>query len=437
ERRDDEQEKRALEADMEAALLELPLDLRAPLVLHFMEGRSHEEVAEVVGCPTGTASSRIRRGLERMRSTLERVGYALGIADIKRWARAAHGRPVPVPAAPSAALLEHKAAALAKSALAALLLVPALVLGLGAASVAIYLHGVDASAASGAPRETASAPERSEDTASPTTESGSSPAASPADGPRTPSAPAGPRAADAASSPPSVAPEKPARRGPGFLVTVRGEDGALVAGATVVLRAEEKPDGRRTMPAMASVLDLYTRAEPYVTPLATATSDENGEAWFFAGALQPAPSAPRGPKPTYVVEARRGLLLAARHDLDAPGDETKPVALTLAGPEKCQDGRGALLARVLSPEGAPLANARLQARVSPASYSHLLGVSADDSDFGVSIAVLTDESGRFALANLVPDTYGLLLEDGSHAPARSSVAVTAGAVSALEVRLAP
>ncbi|MDC3379554.1 sigma-70 family RNA polymerase sigma factor, partial [Planctomycetota bacterium] len=45
----------------------LPEDLRVPLELHYGLGCTHAEVAEMVGCPAGTASSRIRRGLERVR----------------------------------------------------------------------------------------------------------------------------------------------------------------------------------------------------------------------------------------------------------------------------------------------------------------------------------------------------------------------------------
>jgi RNA polymerase sigma-70 factor (ECF subfamily) len=53
----------------------LPLDVRVAVVLHFYEGQTHDEVAEVVGCPKGTASSRIRRGLEKLKESLTSAGY--------------------------------------------------------------------------------------------------------------------------------------------------------------------------------------------------------------------------------------------------------------------------------------------------------------------------------------------------------------------------
>ena len=41
--------------------------VRLPLVLHYGLGLSHAEVGEAIGCPAGTASSRIRAGLEEVR----------------------------------------------------------------------------------------------------------------------------------------------------------------------------------------------------------------------------------------------------------------------------------------------------------------------------------------------------------------------------------
>jgi RNA polymerase sigma-70 factor (ECF subfamily) len=46
----------------------LPEKLRWPLLLHFGLGLTHAEVGEALGTPTGTASTRIREGLEQLRS---------------------------------------------------------------------------------------------------------------------------------------------------------------------------------------------------------------------------------------------------------------------------------------------------------------------------------------------------------------------------------
>jgi RNA polymerase sigma-70 factor (ECF subfamily) len=52
------------------ALSALPERSRAAVSLSFMEGRTHEEIAEELGLPLGTVKSDIRRGLERLRRHL-------------------------------------------------------------------------------------------------------------------------------------------------------------------------------------------------------------------------------------------------------------------------------------------------------------------------------------------------------------------------------
>ncbi len=72
--------------DLAVHLDRLPDDLRLPLVLHYYDGRSHAEVAAALGCPSGTASSRIRRGLEELHASLvssrETAGAAFSIASL-------------------------------------------------------------------------------------------------------------------------------------------------------------------------------------------------------------------------------------------------------------------------------------------------------------------------------------------------------------------
>lgn len=62
----------------------LPEDVRVPIVLHFYEGLSHAEVAETIGCPKGTAASRIRRGLERLHESLVTAGCAMAMPDLEQ-----------------------------------------------------------------------------------------------------------------------------------------------------------------------------------------------------------------------------------------------------------------------------------------------------------------------------------------------------------------
>jgi len=58
----------------------LPMDVRLPIVLHFYHGLGHAEVAEALGCPVGTASSRLRRGIESLRSRLAPAAFAAAAA---------------------------------------------------------------------------------------------------------------------------------------------------------------------------------------------------------------------------------------------------------------------------------------------------------------------------------------------------------------------
>jgi RNA polymerase sigma factor (sigma-70 family) len=54
----------------------LPDRLRAPLVLCYLEGLTHEQAAHHLGCPVGTVRSRLARGRERLRRALARRGFA-------------------------------------------------------------------------------------------------------------------------------------------------------------------------------------------------------------------------------------------------------------------------------------------------------------------------------------------------------------------------
>ena len=54
----------------------LPDRLKAPVVLCYLEGLTHDQAAEHLHCPVGTVRSRLARGRERLRRALVRRGFA-------------------------------------------------------------------------------------------------------------------------------------------------------------------------------------------------------------------------------------------------------------------------------------------------------------------------------------------------------------------------
>jgi len=67
---------------LNAAIDELPEDLRSAITLREIEGLSYEEIAEAMGCPIGTVRSRIFRAREAIATKLRPL---LGTQDDKRW----------------------------------------------------------------------------------------------------------------------------------------------------------------------------------------------------------------------------------------------------------------------------------------------------------------------------------------------------------------
>jgi RNA polymerase sigma-70 factor (ECF subfamily) len=62
---EDSLEGRRMRAILDGLLDALPEDLRVPFVLHEIEGLASPAIAEVLGIPTGTVASRLRRARER------------------------------------------------------------------------------------------------------------------------------------------------------------------------------------------------------------------------------------------------------------------------------------------------------------------------------------------------------------------------------------
>ena len=57
------------------AVLSLPNDLRVPIILHYMEGFSIQEIADALRCPKGTVLSRMNRARKRLKQLMVEVSY--------------------------------------------------------------------------------------------------------------------------------------------------------------------------------------------------------------------------------------------------------------------------------------------------------------------------------------------------------------------------
>jgi RNA polymerase sigma factor (sigma-70 family) len=138
---------RELQEVLDRELQRLPPRYRAVLVLCYLEGQGHEEIARQLGCPLGTVRSRLARARDLLRRRLERHGLplsamalavvfaantamALPAALVENVCRAALGRCAAAGTSSVAALAETALAAqTARKAMAVILLVIAVAVG--------------------------------------------------------------------------------------------------------------------------------------------------------------------------------------------------------------------------------------------------------------------------------------------------------------------
>jgi RNA polymerase sigma factor (sigma-70 family) len=68
--------------EIDAALVELPEELREAVILRYLEGLKHEEVARRTACPVSTTAWRSDQGLNRLRSIMARKGVLLSVGSL-------------------------------------------------------------------------------------------------------------------------------------------------------------------------------------------------------------------------------------------------------------------------------------------------------------------------------------------------------------------
>jgi len=98
-------------ADLDREVAALPVAQRQAVILHYLEGLSHEQAAEAANCPRGTLSRRASEGLERLRQRLCGRGQVLGSAALVGLLGAEAAAAVPTTLLPSIVAVSKFAAA--------------------------------------------------------------------------------------------------------------------------------------------------------------------------------------------------------------------------------------------------------------------------------------------------------------------------------------
>jgi RNA polymerase sigma-70 factor (ECF subfamily) len=71
-----------LRQQLDASLRQLDERLRLPIVLHYEQGLSYADAADVLDLPEGTVATNIRRGLEELKGLMVKAGYACTVPAV-------------------------------------------------------------------------------------------------------------------------------------------------------------------------------------------------------------------------------------------------------------------------------------------------------------------------------------------------------------------
>lgn len=89
---------------VDEAIEALPADLRTPIVYHFIEGKTQEEAATLIGITRSGSARRIQRGVERIRKDLAKRGVQVSLPALATMLGTHLAEATPLPAALTAAL---------------------------------------------------------------------------------------------------------------------------------------------------------------------------------------------------------------------------------------------------------------------------------------------------------------------------------------------
>lgn len=371
---------------------------RSPIVLHFYEGCSYEEIATVLGCPKPTVQSRIRKGLEQLEGALAGAKLVLvgpALEDALRGLGDGDAR-LTVPSSPRVATLVAAARKATLAALVAKLAVATVALAVvGGAAVAVLPalgRGGPAVALVPTPPAPLAPP---------------APPGAPGDETRKPveGAPAPTGDATDPKSRASGASGAEGRKdlGRGFLVTLRSPTGDPVRGAWLrVTRQPEREDSSETYPG-------------YLGERIVAHTDERGVAFVKAE-----PGSER-----FVLHAARGPLWARSGPVELAGEATVPITIDMKPLDAFEAGHGSALVTASGPAG-PIANA---------TFEGLFMQSLGRGSHGRTVTVETDEQGRLALPDLAPSTWELRIRHEDFLASKVPVKTTAGTVAKVAVML--
>ena len=414
-----------LARDPGAALREftetLPQKLRLPIELHFGFGFTHAEVATALGCPTGTASSRIRTGLESLRSSLAGAGQTLALPALALLlAPALAEAGGPSSPAPSLEALRRRGQPvttaplpLALKLLSALLLLLAPALWVALAPSSDEADPSQVAAKDPTPGETPP----SKDSLDPEGRELPGPAGDATDtAPPARETPAGGTQTEGGSSGSEPPARSPAPGSPAQLrVVVRDLQGQPVAGAEVQILRDSLFETRGLEDLDPETWATFPLDRPdWVGKLRAANA---------AGVLEVRGSTLRADQavfvwardlrsPTWQV-GRSSRVLVGR-----PGETaTEVVVHPLDTPRK---GRGALKGQITLAR-APAANARL--------YGSVRVDSGEGFDQQHWLGTRCDEGGRFAISNLPPGTYEFRLAPRGYAQVARRLEIREGETS--------